>query len=148
MKSKLKIILPVLLIALGGVYKFVLAKPAAVAKPKIDGQVYVMPKDFLINLADGRFAKVDVGLIFKPGFSAAPAGGGESAAAKPPDGYGDLSQEAVLRDIVTDTITGSTQQDLTSHRGRVRLKAQILDRIDKTTDVKVADVLFMDVAVQ
>jgi hypothetical protein len=67
MKSKLKIILPVLLIALGGAYKFVLAKPAATAKPKIDGQVYVMPKDFLINLADGRFAKVDVGFIFKPG---------------------------------------------------------------------------------
>jgi flagellar FliL protein len=147
MKSKLKIILPVLLIALGGAYKFVLAKPAATAKPKIDGQVYVMPKDFLINLADGRFAKVDVGFIFKSGFSAG-GGGAESAAAKPPDGYGALTQEAVLRDIVTDTITGSTQQDLTSHKGRMRLKTQILDRIDKTTDVKVADVLFMDVAVQ
>jgi len=147
MKSKLKIVLPVLLIALGGAYKFVLAKPAATAKPKIDGQVYVMPKDFLINLADGRFAKVDVGFIFKPGYSAAPAGA-ESAAAKPPDGYGALSQEAVLRDIVTDEITGSTQQDLTSHKGRTRLKTLILDRIDKSTDVKVADVLFMDVAVQ
>jgi flagellar basal body-associated protein FliL len=147
MKSKLKIILPVLLIALGGAYKFVLAKPAATAKPKIDGQVYVMPKDFLINLADGRFAKVDVGFIFKPGYSAAPAFA-ESAAAKPPDGYGALSQEAVLRDIVTDEITGSTQQDLTSHKGRTRLKTLILDRIDKSTDVKVADVLFMDVAVQ
>jgi flagellar basal body-associated protein FliL len=147
MKSKLKIILPVLLIALGGAYKFVLAKPAATAKPKIDGQVYVMPKDFLINLADGRFARVDVGFILKPGYSAAPAGA-ESAAAKPPDGYGALSQEAVLRDIVTDEITGSTQQDLTSHKGRTRLKTLILDRIDKSTDVKVADVLFMDVAVQ
>jgi flagellar basal body-associated protein FliL len=147
MKSKLKIIVPVLLIALGGVYKFVLAKPAAVAKPKIDGQVYVMPKDFLINLADGRFAKVDVGFIFKPGYSAG-GGAAESAAAKPPDGYGALTQEAVLRDIVTDTITGSTQQDLTSHKGRLRLKTEILSRIDKTTDVKVADVLFMDVAVQ
>jgi flagellar basal body-associated protein FliL len=147
MKSKLKIILPVLLIALGGAYKFVLAKPAATAKPKIDGQVYVMPKDFLINLADGRFAKVDVGFIFKPGYSATPAAA-ESAAAKPPDGYGALSQEAVLRDIVTDEITGSTQQDLTSHKGRTRLKTLILDRIDKSTDVKVADVLFMDVAVQ
>jgi flagellar basal body-associated protein FliL len=147
MKSKLKIILPVLLIALGGAYKFVLAKPAATAKPKIDGQVYVMPKDFLINLADGRFAKVDVGFIFKPGYSAG-HGGAEGAAAKPPDGYGALSQEAVLRDIVTDEITGSTQQDLTSHKGRTRLKTLILDRIDKSTDVKVADVLFMDVAVQ
>jgi flagellar basal body-associated protein FliL len=148
MKSKLKIIIPVLLIALGGVYKFVLAKPAATAKPKVDGEVYVMPKDFLVNLADGRFAKVDVGFIFKHGFAAAPAGGGSEAAAKPPDGYGDLAQEAVVRDIVTDTITGSTAQDLTSRKGRERLKDQIRTRILKSTDVKVADVLFMDVAVQ
>jgi flagellar basal body-associated protein FliL len=148
MKSKLKIIVPVLLIALGGVYKFVLAKPAATAKPKVNGEVYVMPKDFLINLADGRFAKVDVGFIFKRGFVAAPAGGGHEAAAKPPEGYGDLSQEAVVRDIVTDTITGSTAQDLTSRKGREQLKDKIRARILKTTDVKVADVLFMDVAVQ
>jgi flagellar FliL protein len=147
MKSKLKIILPVLLIALGGVYKFVLAKPAATAKPKIDGQVYVMPKDFLINLADGKFAKVDVGFVFKPGFSAG-GGGAEAAAAKTPEGYGALTQEAVLRDIVTDTITGRTAQDLTSRKGREQLKSQIRTRILKTTDVKVAEVLFMDVAVQ
>jgi flagellar protein FliL len=147
MKSKLKIIVPVLLIALGGVYKFVLAKPAATAKPKVNGEVYVMPKDFLINLADGRFAKVDVGFIFKHGFAGAP-GGGHEAAAKPPEGYGDLSQEAVVRDIVTDTITGSTAQDLTSRKGREQLKDKIRARILKTTDVKVADVLFMDVAVQ
>jgi flagellar basal body-associated protein FliL len=148
MKSKLKIILPVLLIALGGVYKFVLAKPAATAKPKVDGEVYVMPKDFLINLADGRFAKVDVGFVFKEGYAAAPAGGKEAAATKPPDGYGVLPQEAVVRDIVTDTITGRSAQDLTNRKSRDRLKTQIRTRILKTTDVKVADVLFTDVAVQ
>jgi flagellar FliL protein len=148
MKSKLKIIVPVLLLALGGVYKFVLAKPAATAKPKVDGEVYVMPKDFLINLADGRFAKVDVGFVFKPGYAAAPSGGGEAAATKPPEGYGALAQEAVVRDIVTDTLTGRTGQELTSRKGREQLKTQIRTRILKTTDVKVADVLFMDVAVQ
>jgi hypothetical protein len=133
---------------LGGAYKFVLAKPAATAKPKVDGEVYVMPKDFLINLADGRFAKLDVGFVFRPGYAAAPAGGGEAAAARPPEGYGALSQEAVVRDIVTDTITGRTAQSLTSRKGRDELKDQIRTRILKTTDVKVADVLFMDVAVQ
>ena len=40
MASKLKIVIPVLLlVVLGGVYKFVIAKPAAVAKPKIAGTV-------------------------------------------------------------------------------------------------------------
>ena len=78
MKGKLKIVVPlVLLIVLGGVYKFVLAKPAAVAKPKVEGEVYVLPKDFLVNLSDGKFAKLGVGLVFDEGFVAAPAAGGE-----------------------------------------------------------------------
>jgi len=36
MKSKLKFIVPILLVAVGGIYKFVLAKPAHPApKPKV-----------------------------------------------------------------------------------------------------------------
>jgi Cu/Ag efflux protein CusF len=81
MKSKLKFIVPVVvLLVLGGVYKFVLAKPAAAAKPKVAGEVYVLPKDFLINLADGKFAKLGVGLIFDDGYKAAPAAAGEAGA--------------------------------------------------------------------
>src|SRR5438094_600178 len=60
MKKKLLIALPVLLVGLGGVYKFVLAKPAPAPKPKVDGEVYVLPRDFLINLSDGQFVKLDV----------------------------------------------------------------------------------------
>ena len=53
MKSKLKFIVPVLLIVLGGAYKFVLAKPAAAEpKPKVDGQVYVLTNEFLIHLRE------------------------------------------------------------------------------------------------
>ena len=53
MKSKLKFIIPVLLLVLGGAYKFVLAKPAPKEKAKVQGEVYVLPKDFLVNLSDG-----------------------------------------------------------------------------------------------
>ena len=61
MKGKLKFIVPlVLLLVLGGVYKFVLAKPAAEAKPKVAGEVYVLPKDFLINLTNGKFANIGI----------------------------------------------------------------------------------------
>ena len=43
MKKKLIIVLPVLLLVLGGAYKFVLAKPkSAEAKPKVTGQVYIL----------------------------------------------------------------------------------------------------------
>ena len=65
MKSKLKFIIPVVvLLVLGGVYKFVLAAPPAKAKPpKVDGQVYILPKEFVVNLADGQYAKFNVALV-------------------------------------------------------------------------------------
>lgn len=148
MKSKLKIILPVLLIAVGGVYKFVLAKPAPVPKPKVEGEVYVLPKDFLVNLSDGKFAKLGVGLVFEHGFTAAPAAGGHGAAAEPPEGYGALPQEAVVRDIITDVVTDESAGDLTSREGREKIKVKILKRLKAQTDVKAHEVLLTDIAVQ
>ena len=63
-KKKLIIIVVVALVAAGGAYKFVLAKPKEKApKPKVHGTVYMLPKEFLVNLADGRFAKLQVALV-------------------------------------------------------------------------------------
>ena len=146
MKSKLKFIVPILLIAVGGVYKFVLAKPGAPApKPKVDGQVYVLPKEFLINLNGGRFAKLSVGLVLD--HSQAVAAGGHEAV-KPPEGFGTLPQEAVIRDLVTDRLTDDSADSLVTEKGREKLKKQLLLSIKKKTDVKVKEVLFTDVAVQ
>ena len=149
MKGKLKFVVPlVLLLVLGGVYKFVLAKPAAAAKPKVEGEVYVLPKDFLINLTDGKFAKLGVGLVFDEGFAAAPAGGEAEGGAAPPTGYGVLAQEAVVRDIVTDVVTDESASTLTSRKGREEIKKEILERLKAQTDVKAHEVLLTDVAVQ
>ena len=55
-----------LLAVLGGVYKFVLAKPAkAEPKPHVEGIVYPLKKEFLVNLKDGRYAKLTVGLVLE-----------------------------------------------------------------------------------
>src|SRR5688572_32570362 len=106
MASKLKIVIPVvLLLALGGVYKFVIAKPEAVATPKIAGTVYVLPKEFLVNLSEGRFAKLGVGLVLDPKDHSLADSAHNTEAVKPPEGFGPLPQEAVIRDIVTDTLT-------------------------------------------
>jgi flagellar FliL protein len=150
MKKKLMVLLPVLLLGVGGAYKFALAKPAPKPKAKVEGEVYVLPKDFMINLEGGRFAKLGVALVFGHGFHAAPpaAGGHGSAAPKPPDGYGILPQEAIVRHIVTDTLTGESAGHLESKKGRKKLQHEILERIEKTTDVHAEDVLFTDVAVQ
>ena len=146
MKKKLMIALPVLLIVLGGAYKTVLAKPAPEHKPKVDGEVYVMPRDFLINLSDGRFAKLNVALVLEHG-ALAPAGG-EAEASAPPEGYGALPQEAVVRDIVNNAVMGTSGDKIIKRRGREQLKRRILKTILKKTDVKAKEVLFTDVAVQ
>ena len=85
MKKKIIIIVAVALVAAGGAYKTVLAKPAKAAKPKVEGAVYVLPKEFLVNLADGRFAKLQVALVLDR--EAAGRRGRPRRAATPPEGY-------------------------------------------------------------
>lgn len=144
MKGKLKFVIPiVVLLVIGGVYKFVLAKPAS-AKPKIDGAVYVLPKEFLLNLSDGHFAKLSVALVLPE--SEVAASGGEGAT--PPEGYGALPQEAAVRAVITDTVTDASARDLTARKKRAKLRDECLKEIKAHTDVKAEDVLFTDVAVQ
>jgi len=150
MKRKLLLVAPVvvLLVVGVGVYKFVLAGPdKPEPKPKVDGEVYILPKEFLLNLADDRFAKLNVALVLHHGTLAA-AGGGGHGAPSPPEGFGPLPQEAVVRDVVTDTITNATAHELIERPGRQRLKREIRESIEKKTDVKVEKVLITDVAVQ
>ena len=148
MKSKLKFILPLALVLVGGVYKFALAKPAPAPKTKVHGDVYVLPKDFLVNLDGGGFAKLGIGLIIDPGAGLPPATGGHGAPPKPPEGYGTMPQEPLVRDIVTDTLTAADGTDLTSRSGREELKLKIKKRIKSLTDVPIHEVLFTDVSVQ
>jgi flagellar FliL protein len=149
MKKKLKFILPLALLILGGAgYQLVLAKEAPKPEPKIHGDVYVMPKDFLVNLEDGHFAKLGVALVVDHGSAAPPDTGGHGAPPKPAEGYGVMPQEPAVRAIVTDTLTDVDPDRLTSASGRRQLQERIEKRIKKLTDVAVHDVLFTDVSVQ
>jgi flagellar basal body-associated protein FliL len=138
------------LLVLGAAYKFVLAKPKAEAKPpKIEGTVYVLGKEFLVNLADGRFAKLNVALVLNVhDTSTAAAGGGHGAAPTPPEGYGPMAQEGVVRSIVTDVVTDAEDRDLISRKGREELQHEVLEKIHKQTDVHADKVVFTDVTVQ
>jgi flagellar basal body-associated protein FliL len=147
MKKKLIIIVAVALLGVGGAYKFVLAKPSkAEAKPKVHGEVYVLPKEFLVNLADGRFAKLQVALVVEP--SGGGGHGGGHGAPAPPEGYGAEPQEAIVRDLITDTLTDAADHELIRREGREAIKKKILVAIKKHTDVHVEEVLFPDVTVQ
>ena len=57
-KLMLAVALPILILGVG--YKMTQPKP--VNKDKIKGTIYVMPAPFLLNLADGKFAKITVAL--------------------------------------------------------------------------------------
>lgn len=146
LKNK-KVLVPVLaLVVVLGAWKVVFAKSPA-EKHKIEGEVYVLPKEFLVNLADGRYAKVSVALVLAPGGAAA-SGGGHGGGGSPPEGYGPLPQEAVVRDVVVDELTAASDRDLIDRAARHALKRRIARAIEKHSDVKVEDVLFTDVTVQ
>ncbi len=146
MKSKLKFVLPVMvLILLGGAYKTVLAKPKEEPKLKVHGVVYVMPKEFLLNLADDRYAKLTVALVLAHDEPLAAEG---AHAAAPPEGWGTLPQEGIIRGLVTDTLTGVDADKLVDPEEREHLKEKLLKAIKKHSDVHAEEVLFTDVAVQ
>jgi flagellar basal body-associated protein FliL len=148
MKRK-KILIPLLVVVVAGLAaKFVLAKPAPEVHHKIDGVVYVLPKEFLVNLSDGRYAKVNVALVLDHSQPTAAAAGGHEAAAEPPEGFGTLEQEAAVRDVITDVLTGQSGDELIDRRGREQVKEEILREIRARTDVRTEEVLLPDVAVQ
>lgn len=137
MKKKLMILLPLLLVVVGGAYKFVLAPKPMVKPPKIAGAVVPLQKDFLINLHGGRYAKVAVAVIMKEPAGAAHGAGGAG-----------LPQEAAVRSIITDMLTGIHAEELIEPKARKEVLHHILEDIEKHTDEHVTQVLFTDITVQ
>jgi flagellar basal body-associated protein FliL len=142
MRSKLKIIVPIVVLLLAGAaYKLVLAAPSE-AGGKVDGKVYVLPKEFVLNLAGGRYAKLTVALVLDQGQAV------DGASATAPDGFGPLEQEPLVRQIVTDALTGAPADALTSRQGRHGYERSIRRAIGHDTDVEARAVVFTDLVVQ
>jgi flagellar basal body-associated protein FliL len=141
-KIMLAVALPVLILGIG----YSMTKPKPVNKDKIKGTIYVLPQTFLLNLTDGRYAKLTVALELAPGQSdgaaaAAASSGGEGAP-------GTLPEEPLVREIVTNAVTNQSGETLVSAKGRDAVKHQILHAVAQQTDVKVQAVLFPDLTVQ
>jgi flagellar basal body-associated protein FliL len=149
MNKKTLIVAVLALVVAGGAYKTVLAKPSAkTKKPNVEGTLYVLQKEFLVNLADARYAKVSAALLLDPKDHSTAAAGGHGGGAAPPEGYGAMTQEAIIRAIVTDALTGRDAADLEDARKRDRLRKEIVERIHEETDVHADDILFPDLTVQ
>ena len=144
MKKKILIILPLVLLGGGYVAKGKLMPPKVV-KPKIAGEIYILPKQFTLNLEDGHYATLTVALELAPGQS-----DGATADNIPAAGatVGTLPEEAVIRSLITNDVTDQTSNTLITDSGRTGIEQQILSQIKTETDVKVDQVFFTDVAVQ
>ena len=137
-KKKVMIIAPVVLLLVVGVaYKKVLAPKPVVVKKKIEGHLLALDPEFVINLAGGRYAKLTVALLLKEAPLAAEGGQGPQ-----------VEQNAAVRAIITDDLTGISADRLTSKSGRKRILVEIKEHIHKTTDEHVLGVYLTDIAVQ
>jgi flagellar FliL protein len=145
MKKKILIILPILLLGGGYVAKGKLMPPKVV-KPKLAGEIYILPKQFMCNLQDGHYATLTIALELAAGQSDGATA--ESAGASSTSTVGTLPEEAVIRSIITNLITNQTSNALVTGSGRATLQSEILSQIKTQTDVKVDHVFFTDVAVQ
>jgi flagellar basal body-associated protein FliL len=140
-KGKLKFILPVILLLAGGggAYFFVLApKPAKAAPPKVEGTLFPLSPEFVVNLDGEHYGKVSIALLLSAG---APAASADGAAVT-------LPEDAAVRAIVTNDLTGLPSSSLIDRPKRNGIEKKILTDLQKKTDVKVTEVLFTDVVVQ
>jgi len=133
-------ILPIILFA-----GYTMTKPKPVIKMKVKGTIYVLPQTFLLNLTDGRYAKLSVALELAPGQS---DGASATASASSESTVGTLPEEPLVREIVTNAVTNQSGEALISAGGRRAIQQQILLAIRKQTDVKTEAVLFPDMTVQ
>ena len=138
------VMLPLLLLLVGGGVYMKMFKPKPVPPPKkVEGTVVSLGNDFVVNLSGGHYGKVSVALLLSepPPLTAEGEGGGEAA------GSG-LEQDAVIRSVITDELTGLAPNDLINRESRHRVVTRLEQALKKRTDEPVKDVLLTDVAVQ
>jgi len=142
--KKKKVIIPLVVIAMGAFAGYSFAMPKQTIKQKIDGTLYVLPKQFTLNLAGGQYATLTVALQLAPTQSVGVINPNDP----PPTGFGSLTDEAVIRAIITNDVTGNSPSLLITATGRNTLEAKILRDITSQTDTQVTKVYFTDLAVQ
>jgi flagellar FliL protein len=140
-----KLLIPVVLLLVLGV-GYTMTKPKKVVKLKIPGTIYVMPQSFLLNLGEGHYAKLSVALDLAPGQSTGASADGGSGGGS--EAAGTLPEEAVVREIVTNAVTGQSGSALVNGSSRTAIRHHILAQIKHQTDVKVEAVLFPELTVQ
>jgi hypothetical protein len=130
--KKISLTLTVLVVAVLGV-----SDQLSTADPsKVDGPIYVVPGDFLIDLDSGHLTYAGVALILSPGGTT------------PPTGPAGDRQAARVRRVITDVLKGQPARRLTRPASLVRLKRRIRRELTARTGLRVRKVVFTDLAVK
>jgi flagellar basal body-associated protein FliL len=130
MRKKILIPIAVLIVVCGGgfaAYSVAFAKKAPA--PKINGTVVTLAKSFTMNLSDGQYATLSVALLL-------------------PKSEKTMTDEPVVRAIITDVITDQPSTSLLSANGRTEIQRDIVHDINTQTNLKVNAIYFTDLAVQ
>jgi len=148
LQGKRKLMLAgVFVVVLAGGYMFSHGHQKVVLK--VHGTLYQLPKSFLINLAGGQYARLNVALLLSPKqvlpeavdpTTSSSSGSGEEK--------GTLPEEPLVRAVITNALTGARAETLLEERSRQQLAQQLLKELNERTDLRVEAVLFPDLTVQ
>ena len=141
-----KILIPIIVVVLAvvGFAGYSFAMPKKNVKIKINGTTYILPKQFTLNLKGGQYATLTVALLLAPSQSV----GVTSPTDPPPTGFGSLTEEAVIRAIITNDVTDQPESALVTPVGPPTLETKILVRHQVSDRHAGHSIYFTDVAVQ
>lgn len=112
---------------------------------KIEGRVYVVPGDFLIDLQDGHLAYLGVGLLLEPGEDLGVTKGGHGGAS-PEDGPDARAQR--VRDVVVDVVGRQPLHRFRAARSQTRVREMIRRQLAAQAGVRARRVFFTDLALR
>ena len=139
-KKLLMIVIPVVVLLVAAVgYKKVMMKPVPAPKMKITGAIVPLANDFVVNLGGGHYGKITVALLVTD-----PVAPSKGAGSPPPV----LPEDAVIRSVITDRLTGLDEGQLIDRGKRQALLASLVQELKAKTDTHVKAVYFTDIAVQ
>lgn len=125
------VILPVVVLVLGGSAYALFRVTAPKDQPvNVQGTLVPLGDEFVVNLAGGHYGKVSVALLL------------------PENNLARLPQDAAVRAVITDELTGIDPDELINRRRRHQLVGRLERALVRSTDEPVRKVLLTDIAVQ
>lgn len=146
MKKRIIIIVVALLVVAGGAYKFLLSgDEAPPPKKTVEGVLLPLDKEFMVNIASGQIAKVNITLLLDekdPGAAAAALASEGGAGPVPMH-----PQNSVIRSVITADLMQASADDLKDPEKQKGLLRRIQANLSRQTDAEVKAVLITDVVV-